>query len=167
MAGNRVKIIDHGWNKIKLMAAKLKKGQAISVGVQGSEAEESRADNTAWTNVKNAAVHEWGRQDGSIKERSFLRSTFDENQKDYQRELDRIGKSAFKEGTVEGNLLLLGEKYKLDILNKMKSGIAPELADSTKARRIGGTTPLIDTKQLMMSLTAVITNEPAVKRVTK
>lgn len=163
MAKNELKDIDKGWRDIQKKLLELKMGKAVSVGVQGDESEEEHG---GATNILIGSVHEFGREDGSIKARSHWRSTFDENIHKYQGILDRVAKRVYGpgEGTIGGDLLLLGEKYKTDVIKKIHSSIPPDLADSTVAKHKGETIPLIDTGQYINSFTAVVVSDPNEKR---
>jgi len=139
-----------------------KAGRAALVGVQGEKGAEARDEGL--TNAGLATIHEFGASNNRPPERSFLRSTFDENQQDYQKELDQIGKDFFdgklSPPRVDGELLLLGEKYRGDIIEKIRSGIPPPLAESTIEEKGGEETPLIRTGQLWNSITAIVGEKP-------
>jgi hypothetical protein len=135
------------------------------VGVQGDKGQEARGESA--TNALLAAVHEYGSEDGHIPQRSFMRSTLDDKQSEYLKRLDELGEMALSGkvsvggGTIKGQLFLLGEKYRKDVLKKMDSGIKPELTKSTIARRRGesgqkNTTPLEDTKIMRNSISVVM-----------
>ena len=157
----KVKVIDRGWAKIKKNLAGLRAGKAAAVGVQGPDADKDHGDGL--TNALLATFHEYG-GDPSPPERSFLRSTMSDHASEYQKELDNIGKGFFEGGTVEGNLLLAGEKYKADILEKIRSGIDPTLANETIERKRGEETPLIDTGQLINSLSVEVRDLDAIEQ---
>lgn len=158
-----VKVIDKGWNAIKKNLAGLKVGKVASVGVQGPEASQSHGE---LTNATLYSYHEFGDMAGTghPPERSSLRSTMADKESEYQKELQKIGKGAFEGGTVEGNLLLLGEKYRADVINKIKEGIPPALKDETIEQKRGETTPLITTGQLINALSAIVKNASDVER---
>lgn len=153
----QVKVVDRGWEKIKKEAFKLMKGKAVSVGWQGNEA---GVDHEGMTNVEVASVMEFGTKDGKIKERPMFRSTYDENKQKYDKELEKIAKGFYKDGTIEGNLLVLGETFKSDIIAKVQTNPFREWEDSTKKRKEregkAGDVVLWDTGQMLNALTAVI-----------
>ncbi len=151
--GSPVRDIDRGFKRIKRLLAKAsRRGPAVGVGVQAAEA---KADHNGITNAELAAVHEFGK--GNVPERSFLRSTFDENLKDYDRELESIAKRTYDGSTrLEGDLLLLGESMRSDVIQKIRSSIPPPLKPETVARKKGETTPLIDTGQLINALSVEV-----------
>lgn len=151
--GRFVKDVDRGWRKI---ASKMARSTAVraKVGVQAPEAEIDRGGGL--TNAGLAAIHEFGSPPSSIPERSFLRSTFDEKQRGYQKELDRIARAGLDGAALEGEMTLLGEQYRADAIDKIRSGIPPPLAPATIARKGGEATPLIDTGQLVNSIRVVV-----------
>lgn len=151
MMGKLVKVIDRGWNKIEKGLKKYNKGKCAAIGIQGSQAEQER---DGATNVLIGSVHEFG--SSTVPERSFMRSTFDENKNTYQTELDKIGKGFFSKVEIEGELLLLGEKYRRDIINKIRSGIQPPLKDETVKAKAGVATPLYRTGQMINATTAIV-----------
>ena len=151
-----VKVIDKGLTQILKRMTVAARGQVASVGVQGDKAQLMEHENS--TNVEIYAVHEYGTKDGRIPERSSLRTTFDEKHPAYQKDLDEVGRKFFGLQKYEGELMLLGEKMKKDVIEKIKSGIPPELAPSTIAStpKRKGSVPLWNTGQLVNALTSVI-----------
>lgn len=163
-----VKIIDHGWDAISKTWVLSQKGIFAKIGVQGDKAEsvkrlvEGRKAGAPKTLIEVAAYHEFGGGGDKRRppERSYLRSTFDENQNDYRGKMDEIGgqsvedlaKGGYKPGYFKGRLRMLGENYRTDILKKINAMIPPPLAPSTVARKKGEATPLIDTGQLRDSI---------------
>jgi hypothetical protein len=157
MMVQNVKVIDRGWNRIVKNHQRIQSGLAVSVGIQGSQAE---ADHGGATNVTVGAVHEYGAPKWNIPERSYMRSTFDEGLFKYERALQKVAKTFFVGIPVEGELLLLGEFYRKDIIDKIKQGLSPSWADSTAAQKAregkSGDPILWDTGQLVNSLIAVV-----------
>lgn len=131
-----VREIDRGWKRIKRGFFKLGP-DAVRVGIQGSVAEEEREDAKDLTNVKLAAIHEFGAPKKNIRKRSFLASTFDEHRKKYLRQLNKIGRDLVTgKVTRAAGLNLLGEEYRDDIIAKIMRGkIKPGLKPATVARR--------------------------------
>ncbi len=148
--------IDRGWLRIK---RNLRRGPEpwAKVGVQGDKAQEAREDGI--TNVELASTHEYGSPDANVPQRSFIRSTFDEKVGGYKRELDRLGRVALEPAKLRGELRLLGEKYREDIIEKIRSSIPPPLSPLTIARKKGETTALIDTGQLLRSIDVAVSWE--------
>lgn len=169
---------DHGWKIIK-HAFETYKGRVALCGVQGATGEKVEHDESKLTNIELATFHEFGGGGDKIRppERSFLRSTFDENLGKYKSEHEKICKMALDpeqakhmQSTVDGNLLLLAEKMKIDVHKKITTapGIAPPLKPVTieKAKHKGihgrereGETPLFDTGKLAASISTALVAE--------
>jgi len=151
-----VKVIDkdRGWKNIKTQLLFLVDGRTVVIGIQGDDANEAREG--GMTNIKLGNIHEYGTDDGKIPARSFLRSTFDANNRKYLKAINRISKNIFGGVNPLGQLMLLGEVARADVLKTIKSKIPPPLAESTIAHKKGETTPLIDTGQLFNSISSVI-----------
>jgi len=135
---------DTGWNALKKSLRSFG-NQKVSVGVRGT------VDFSAPTTAALAAVHEFGSHDGKIPERSFLRSTFDKNEKKYKKAAKALAVSAAKrKGSV--NLSLLGEVVRADVIDAIRNReIKQSLAASTTARK-GDAPALIDTGRLIQSI---------------
>lgn len=167
---NKVKVIDRGWNKLQKQTLTLKEGKATTVGFQGSEAEIVDPEHGGLTNVELAAIHEFGRVDGSIPERPMIRRTFDENQAKYEKELTKaVGRFYDTLGSgLEGSLLLIGEDFKADVIQKVRGAEFEPWSPVTMAMKLlqgrQGDVPLWMSGQLMNSLTAVVTDNPNSKR---
>ncbi|CAQ85199.1 MULTISPECIES: phage virion morphogenesis protein [Photorhabdus] len=122
----------------------------VVVGVPASK--NSRNEESSVSNTVVAAAQEFG-VPGHIPERSFLRSTLRENKESAVKFLA----SKLKEAIVSGDGLntpfeLLGEKMAGEVKRKIQSGISPPLAPETITRK-GSSKPLIDTGQLLQSIT--------------
>jgi phage gpG-like protein len=180
---NKVKVIDRGWNKLQKQTLTLKEGKATTVGFQGSEAEIIDPEHGGLTNVELGAIHEFGTVDGRIPERHefgtvdgriperpMIRRTFDENKAKYEKDLIKaVGRFYDTLGSgLEGSLLLIGEDFKADVIQKVRGAEFKDWADSTKAMKLlqgrQGDVPLWMSGQLMNSLTAIVTDNPNEKR---
>jgi len=136
---------DHG---DKAFRAKLK-GLEIKVGVPDTP----RDDGTPMDEI--GAIHEFG--DGKIPARSFLRAWVDE----HAAEADAWIRDAAtkyvrgKDETDPGKYLGVAARKIIDSMRKrMEERIPPPLAQATLKRRQGrGTVPLVDSRQLINSLT--------------
>ena len=100
-----------------------------------------------------AAVNEFGSADGHVPERSYLRSTIDENQKKYLDMLtkatgDTIDKGA---GAMRRELGKVGAVATADVQRKIRDLREPPNAPSTIAKK-GSDNPLIDTGRLRQSI---------------
>jgi hypothetical protein len=149
-----VKTTDKCWDRIRATAKKYSglNGKAASVGIQGPGAE-AKKENSPATNVMVGAVHEFGLPQKNIPQRSFIGATFDAKMKGYEKELERISALGAEGKPIEGELLVLGEQYRADIINAINSDIPPP----TQRQQRGSPEPaLIDTGQLRDSISAVV-----------
>ena len=168
MAGQeKIQVNDKGWARIRSLCTQYRLGKVASVGIQGEKAAKEHKDPDGVpgtiTNVELATIHEFGSSDGHVPERSFIRSTFDEKQSGYKKTLEAIGAAMTTGKTPEGGLLLLGEKFRADIIMAIKHIIPPPLADITVARRPKkDPTPLLDTGQMMNAIDSVVKDADAV-----
>jgi hypothetical protein len=157
------KDVDRGLNTI---LAGLRKNVQVSatVGVQGEKGQEVREEGL--TNAYLASIHEFGTRSKQIPERSFVRSTFDANQGKYKTKLDRIaalmlsGKKPSGGGTAEGQLLLLGEEFRADIIKKIFSNIPPPLRPRTIAEKGGNALALKRTGAMINALSVAMERGP-------
>lgn len=155
---------DFGFKKLKSELKKLEQKPFVKVGVQGVDASKDKdvrnydgsiSKLSGITVVEIANFHEFGL---GVPERSFLRSTLDENRNKYSNIVSEmrteISKGAFDTKTA---LEILGQKIVKDVKQKIYDGIMPPLAESTIRKKTvdnkRGDTPLIDTGQLVQSIT--------------
>lgn len=171
---------DTGWEKFFANARAIGNGAHVKVGVldEGLGAEQEEGSNLTVAEI--AAIQEFGTQDGRIPERSFIRSTFDE-QRSSLLNLSREFVGQIYDGRmgVEQALGLLGARLAADMKAKITGGLSPPNAPSTmlrkamtgrtakffkhSARNLGGALaqvgalaavkPLIDTGRLLGALT--------------
>lgn len=125
--------------------------RTVQVGIMGDG--EPRAEDLS--NAEVGAVHEFGSSDGRIPARSWLSRSVNEKQADYVNALSKLVTQAIEKGiSPERALVQLGLKAEADIKNFLRAGKAtPPLANSTIAHK-GSTTPLIDSGQLVNSITS-------------
>lgn len=167
-------MIDRGWKKIKSSAKQIAKSEGLvcAVGIQGDKAflaakpYDTKAESKGKsgkkgrqiTNVEVGAYHEFG----SVKvkdrppQRSFIRSTIDEKKQMIDSEMKKIASGFYANERTDLSLLLLGEKVKKAMIEKIKSGIKPPLKPKTIKAKDGKSTPLINTGQLWNSLSAQV-----------
>jgi hypothetical protein len=101
---------------------------------------------------EHAAVHEFGSPALGIPERSFMRSTFDENAATYRRVLMAGIRSVLDGQAIGASVLsLFGARYARDIQLKIRQGHFVPNAPSTVARK-GSSRPLIDTGRMRNSI---------------
>lgn len=156
----------------------------VKVGIQGDEAAKVIGMQAAGrgggmsggiTMASLGEVHEFGAiiKNGFgmgiliiIPQRSFIRSTADQNKTKYNARLWRISKKMIKrpkDVDVRAELFKLGEAVRRDIINRVrKAEIKQDLAESTKKRKrrkAGGKVEpaLIDEGLLIGSISSVVT----------
>ena len=128
----------------------------IKVGIQGPKAGEVHRG-SALTMVELGTIHEYGAPAANVPQRSFLRGTLDENPGQWSKELDKQTARVAKEGAnPKQALMVVAEKLRTAVLDRIDRGIPPPLKDATIARKGGETTPLIDTGALRGSITATV-----------
>lgn len=99
-----------------------------------------------------AAVNEFGSDDGHIPERSFLRSTVDENRSEYADVLQRLVENHVDgKAHIDDSINELGVRAVRDVQTKIRTLREPENADSTKKKKKSDN-PLIDTGRLRQSI---------------
>jgi hypothetical protein len=89
-----------------------------------------------------------------IPERSFIRSTFDENQNKYdQRIIELAGKVYERKIHLEEACARVALQLSKDIRKKVESGLKPDLSpDWLTRKKSGDPRPLIDTGEMLMQL---------------
>jgi len=107
--------------------------------------------------VQIAAVHEFGAPRRRVPERSFIRSTFDDNRGALKNLVTRCYNAVIDgKFTPVQALSTVGEYLVGKTKNKIRNRIPPPLSPATiKAKTVGGKTgdvPLIDTAQLIQSI---------------
>lgn len=105
--------------------------------------------------VDIALIHELGAPKAGIPERSFLRSTFEAKAKQLGKLAEQMAKKALEGQGVEQSLNLIGTYLAAEIKKTIVNRIAPANADSTIARK-GSDVPLVDTGQLINSITYTV-----------
>lgn len=131
---------------------KNKKNKYVSVGIlKGNYPEEQGGKNIA----EVALFNEFGTK--NIPERSFIRSTLQEN-KNYKAIKEKLAKKIIKsELEEEQALTILGQKVKQDIQNKIVELREPPNKAITIYKK-GSSNPLIDTGLLKNSIDYEVTN---------
>jgi hypothetical protein len=154
-----VEIIDHGWDKLKLTWEELSHAYTkVGLPEEGEPAEvaEAHVGNMADL-VQIAAIHEFGAPKRNIPERSFIRSTYDE-QKEKLREIitKEYNGVIFEKTSPRKALSRIGEWLTAKTKLKIKKRIPPALKPATIiSKTVGGKkgdVPLIDTGQLIQSI---------------
>jgi hypothetical protein len=158
---------DLGFDRIMRDLETLGSGADVYVGIRQAKGEKPaglrKADGTVTnsdaTIAEIATWNEFGvtveTDDGDqvkIPERSFLRSTMDENVERYTDLMGRqLGQVIDGEQTPKGAFKILGAAGVRDVQMKIRKGVAPANAPSTIARK-GSSKPLIDTGRMRQSI---------------
>lgn len=134
-----LKDVDRGWDEIKRNVRALKQGGSyVKAGILGPAAKEP-VEGEALDMVGLAAVHEFGSKDGTIPERSWIRSTFELNRAAYVGLLRAMmGKVLEGKLSVEKALNILGMRMAADMKKRVTTGtgIPPPNAPATFARKL-------------------------------
>lgn len=141
---------DNGWKAFAKTVGKLDDKQVV-VGIPG----EINFD--VPTTAAIGMVHEFGSLDGTIPERSFLRSTFDGNRRKYASLLEKFVKASLKSRKPNTrSLTIVGEIVRGDIVKRVRDkDIKQDLQPATIARK-GSDTALVDTGNLIGSIVSQV-----------
>lgn len=156
--------VDRGWGALKKTLELIRSsngGAVVNVGFVGDKAHLAHAG-TGLTNNEIGMVHEFGSPAAGIPERSFLRSTFDEQRPAYKELARKLCKAVIeRKMTVVDALKILGLKAESDVRAKIRSHIPPPNSPATIAAK-GSSTPLIDTGQMIGAISSqvVIKGQP-------
>ena len=142
---------DRGYKRIWRAIRAAKRNSYVAVGIPQSE---EKYKDSPYTVAEIAAVHEFGSSDGHIPERSYIRSTLDENRGAYLTSLAETAKTAVDKGLPATKTALgrLGARVSADIKRKITAFDSPPNAPSTIAKK-GSDNPLIDTGTLRRAIT--------------
>ena len=158
MPKSDVKIVDRGWDKIKKQAVKAVPGIVSSVGWQAPKGDQIEAEHNGLTNVQIGAWVEFGTS--GMAPWFPLRNTFDVHKSDYEKELVSISKAFFGGAKIEGQIRVLGEKYRGDIIKAVKNKQLRNWKDSTAEAKAaegkGGDPPLWNSSQLINSINVLV-----------
>jgi hypothetical protein len=129
---------DLGWDKLFSQVKEIAdaRGMRVRVGVLDGDGGDAREEGSDLSVAEIAAVNEFGTEDGHIPERSFLRSTFDEEREglaDLGREL--FAKILFDGMKAETALGQMGTRLASAVRDKIRSNIPPLNAPSTALRK--------------------------------
>lgn len=163
-------VTDKGWDKAMKEIGKARAGSFVQVGIQSEDAQEDRGGITL---AQMAAVHEFGtdkagpNKDITIPERSFIRSTMDEQRRDLNAMTDRLSVQVMLgQFNMRKMLELLGLFIGSKIQRKITVLRDPENAPSTIAQK-GSSNPLIDTGRMRASIRhkVKVKNKPLKRKV--
>lgn len=151
------KLEDRDLGYTEFFASIARRGVGLRVGVLGDDADK---DHDGITLGDLAAVHEFGTRDKRVPQRSYLRSTFDENRKKYERLMDKAIVKLLRGKSVEREFEKLGQTMLDDIDKKVASNIPPPLTERyarRKEREFGFRDPaLIASGDLMKAISAEV-----------
>lgn len=149
----KIKDTDKGFLAIKKALLSLKKKE-IKVGIHEGAGENAK---TGTLIVDYATANEYGTS--KIPERSFMRSTYDEKQQEWNKAIEKIVDSVVEGGVgnIEQKISLVGEQVVNDIKEKISSNVPPPLSEAT-IRRKGSSKTLIDTGIMKTSITYKVEN---------
>ena len=123
------------------------------IGVIGKDTHTDKETGKTIDMASLAIVHEFGSDDGHIPERSFLRSSLVENKETYKKQLAFFLRQALRGGISHLDVLdKLGAVAAGGAQNKILNGPFKPLKEITIKRK-GSSKPLIDTGQLLQSIT--------------
>lgn len=130
---------DKGWDDI-LTAIQELDGAEVHSGILGDAGQDI---------VDRATFNEFGTR--HIPERSFIRSTFDENRKDYERQMQADARTLGQGGDADLILNRAGLRATADIQKKITELRDPPNEPATIARK-GSSNPLIDSSRMRQSV---------------
>ncbi len=147
-----VKVVDRGWNAmIDRLDACRKLGS--KVGYPTAESGETYEDGMTVLDV--AVIHEFGAPKANIPQRAHVRAAYDEDLENLARMAkNEMGLIVDGKSTPEESITRLGEYHAGVIKNKIRTGPFVPLKPQT-VRRKGSSAPLIDTGQMINSVTHV------------
>jgi hypothetical protein len=148
----KIKDTDKGFLAIKKALMSLK-NKEIKVGIHEGAGKNAK---TGTLIVDYAIANEYGTS--KIPERSFMRSTYDEKESEWNKALDKIVSSVIEgDFDVAEKIAFIGEQMVNDIKDKIDSNIPPSLSEATIKRK-GSSKTLIDTGIMKTSITYKVEN---------
>ena len=121
------------WDKL-VRDAEAMKDMNVCVGIQGPKASEKHEDSN-YTNAQIGAVHEFSTPSDSPPGRPWLRPIYDSKPDYWKNRLKEVVHNVIKGANAVAELRHIGEDYRREVVARIKSGIAPQLALSTLMRR--------------------------------
>lgn len=147
--GVRIIDKDRGFRALMRRVRGAARGRAVTVGVHSGEGGAPASGGGTVADV--ATIHEFGL--GNVPERSFVRAWADDKRSDNERLLAKLAESIVRgQNTVDEALEKAGLVMAASMQQRIRGGIPPSLSPATIARK-GSSTPLIDTGQLVSSIT--------------
>jgi hypothetical protein len=150
----KLRDIDHGYKALRHRLLDAAKGARVTVGLHEAEGSAASEDDESLTVLDVGIINEFGGSNGdNPPARSFVSGWADEAEEANKDDLRKIGEAVVM-GTVpdaKTGLARAGLKFNGDMQRRMRSGIEPENAQSTKDQK-GSSTPLINKGQLWGAL---------------
>jgi hypothetical protein len=145
-----VRVVDRGWSEYM---KRMNSCRDVSSRVGYPTSDEKYGSGP--TVVEVAAVHEFGAPKANVPMRAHVRTTYDEDVENLARRARiELGKVADGTSTAAESISRLGLYHANKIRQKIKQGPFTPLKPST-IRRKGSSRPLIDTAQMLQSVTHV------------
>lgn len=145
------------WDRLTRQIKKIDgSGASVKIGVQQGEKHTNEESGETSDLVDIAAKHEFGDKDENIPQRSFIRTTTDEQRLKVNRKI-QIAWGRIIEGrsTPERELGMIGQFMELKIRKKITDIKQPPNSPATIAMK-GSSNPLIDTGQMRNSIRFVV-----------
>lgn len=154
-SSNRVEEKDKGFKKF-FQRLRVLDGLEVVVGIPAAEGSAVREGGITLAEI--GQHHEFGAPKANIPQRSFLRDTFDINEKKYGRLLDKAAKSTVQKKNSRAALFVLAQTARTDVIERISQGIPPPNAPATIARK-GSDLPLVDKGIMRAAIQAVVRKE--------
>jgi hypothetical protein len=133
----------------RLEKAKRRRGYKVKVGLPTGSAD--YPDGTSVIMV--GTIHEFGSSDGTIPERSFLRSAMETHKREHQKMIRKLAEAVSSgKQSPEKAMALLGTKAAADVSRMVTDLSSPPNRPATIAAK-GRANPLVDTGHLVQSIT--------------
>lgn len=155
MSRTKVTVRDRGWKALLQRVQDWARAPGrVRVGVLDDTPKDAHDGKPGSASlVEVAAIHEFGAPAANIPERSFIRATVDIERDEIQKLQGAVARRVVKDAiTARQGLGQIGAKVVAMMRRRIRAGIAPPLQPATIERK-GSSKPLIDTRQLVSSLT--------------
>jgi hypothetical protein len=137
-------------NGIESLKRRLKKSGTVDIGIIDA----GKHDEAELTVANIGDIHEFGSDKAGIPERSFIRSTTTEKRNEIAKLQNGLAKKIINGSiTQEDALGLIGERVKSLIEDKIETLKEPPNAQRTLDAKKPKTNPLVDSSQLLNSIT--------------
>lgn len=151
--GGSARIVDrdHGYKALVKRIKSAAEEQVVTVGIHSAEGGAPAESGDGISVLEVATIQEFGL--GNVPARSFVRAWADEQKGENEAILKKLAESVVKgQNTTHSALDKAGLVFVASMRQRVRGGIPPALHPTTIARK-GSSTPLIDTGQLVGSIT--------------